>query len=470
MFDWLSQPGWLQLANPWYLLTALATLIPIIIHLFNRYRARLIYFAPVTLLPQQKNQLRRQLTLHQRILLLLRVLICLLLAFFLAAPKLNHNREDKGLILVSQDWLQASSIEERQALASQAQHKKVALLDSPARIDLQQTLDSTQILNGPVASPVAPVNIWAKMSSYSSQLAAHESLTVYVTNRAAQFSGPSVPIAQAIEWHVKDLSAISKAIDKPHVTIAVYFEAQTAHSQRYLVGAINALKKQDRPDVTLDVRAIANLASQGGPVSATPSETLPSEDAPQQAQVIFWLSDSPVPDRLLKQINDSRRLILQAPGDGNAALWQSDLGLGLSGARLAIVPHISFPETRAKHRWHTTASQPLLSESEQQAGSIVQFYSRFEPRWSNALESVTLPLLLAEMMFPSADNTVEFYSAEYIQALGQSQNTAGALDLRSEQKAARSDSDLTWLIWLICLLFLAERLLSEKQSTSSSTQ
>lgn len=76
----------MQFESPWLLLGMLATAIPIVIHLINRKRARVVPFAAIDFLLRSNKRLARKLKLKQLILLLLRVLLIGAIPFALARP------------------------------------------------------------------------------------------------------------------------------------------------------------------------------------------------------------------------------------------------------------------------------------------------------------------------------------------------------------------------------------------------
>jgi hypothetical protein len=78
----------LTFLHPAFLLGALATAVPIVIHLIYRRRALVHRFPAVRFLLLADRRTARKFRLHQWLLLLLRVLAILLLVFLLARPRL----------------------------------------------------------------------------------------------------------------------------------------------------------------------------------------------------------------------------------------------------------------------------------------------------------------------------------------------------------------------------------------------
>ena len=80
--------------NPWLLVGMLAGLIPIIIHLINRQRARLRRFAALEFLLLSDKRQARRLRIRQLLVLLLRVGLLMAIPFALAKPYVQPDSQD----------------------------------------------------------------------------------------------------------------------------------------------------------------------------------------------------------------------------------------------------------------------------------------------------------------------------------------------------------------------------------------
>ena len=81
--------GWLTFLNPAFLWGALAASIPVIIHLINRRRARVVQFPTVKFVLRSERRVARKYQVKQWLLLALRTLILFLLTTALAEPVLH---------------------------------------------------------------------------------------------------------------------------------------------------------------------------------------------------------------------------------------------------------------------------------------------------------------------------------------------------------------------------------------------
>jgi Aerotolerance regulator N-terminal len=86
--------GWLTFLNPTFLWGALAASIPVIIHLINRRRARVVQFPTIKFVLRSERRVARKYRVKQWLLLALRTLILFLLTTALAEPVLQPNVGD----------------------------------------------------------------------------------------------------------------------------------------------------------------------------------------------------------------------------------------------------------------------------------------------------------------------------------------------------------------------------------------
>jgi aerotolerance regulator-like protein/CARDB protein len=86
--------GWLTFLNPAFLWGGLAASIPVIIHLINRRRARLVQFPTIKFVLRSERRVARKYRVKQWLLLALRTLVLFLLTTALAEPVLQPNVGD----------------------------------------------------------------------------------------------------------------------------------------------------------------------------------------------------------------------------------------------------------------------------------------------------------------------------------------------------------------------------------------
>lgn len=82
--------------NPWYVLAALAALVPLVIHLLHRQRARIEVFPSLEFIRKMMRKRTRRFHLKQILLLIVRTLLILTVALALARPTLTRGRAVRG--------------------------------------------------------------------------------------------------------------------------------------------------------------------------------------------------------------------------------------------------------------------------------------------------------------------------------------------------------------------------------------
>ncbi|HVP58411.1 MAG TPA: BatA and WFA domain-containing protein [bacterium] len=82
--------------NPWYLLAALAAVVPLVIHLLHRQRARVEVFPSLDFLRRMMRKRTRRFRLKQLLLLITRTLLLLVIALALARPTLTGSHAVRG--------------------------------------------------------------------------------------------------------------------------------------------------------------------------------------------------------------------------------------------------------------------------------------------------------------------------------------------------------------------------------------
>jgi hypothetical protein len=126
--------------NPLYLIAALAALVPLIIHLLHRQRARIEVFPSLEFLRRMMRKKTRRFHLKQILLLIARILILLLIALALAGPTLTGGRAVHGhlpttAVIILDDSFSMQRTEGGGRLFDEAVRKALDLLDYFDRTD-----------------------------------------------------------------------------------------------------------------------------------------------------------------------------------------------------------------------------------------------------------------------------------------------------------------------------------------------
>ncbi len=126
--------------NPLYLIAALAALVPLIIHLLHRQRARIEVFPSLEFLRRMMRKKTRRFHLKQILLLIVRILLLLFVAMALAGPTLTGGRAVRGhlpttAVVILDDSYSMQRTEGANRLFEEAVKKTLDLLDYFDRTD-----------------------------------------------------------------------------------------------------------------------------------------------------------------------------------------------------------------------------------------------------------------------------------------------------------------------------------------------
>lgn len=451
---------------PWYLFGALAIIIPVAIHLLNNNRGRLVQFAHIALLGPKVQTATKELRLSQRILLGLRIILLLLAALFLASPTTTSDNHNKKLILISKDWLNHASVQERADLATSINHATAMLIDRPINQIQQSTVDVKEILNWQ-SQPTNSLNIWSKLQSASKLIGPDEKITVYTTNLVSQFNGAALPIANELDWKIKEIAIDNLAISVPSLHINIFYDADRQDDVEYLTAAFNALNSDSKVTLQLtatELTSTQNNVASGIEFSGTDSTAL---------KVMLWLSSSSLPPVISEAVEQGAHLLMDAPNTVSQSLWQAvtlpPINQTISGVKLVNSANSSFLPELATVRWQTKERQALLSDIPFGKGKLLQFYSRFNPSWNNLVVLNTFPLIVEQLLLTNQQvmNNFTDLSPEQIKELGRNQNQNQSNNTVISAHARSPINDIIALLLLI--FFVLERLYSERIKTSKNT-
>ena len=174
------------LETPLAILGLLSLLIPLGIHLLSKARPRIIAFAHIAFIKVKTSPRLRQLRLTQLVLLALRLFMFLLATLILAQVYWqNSNQQVNSHVLVTEDWLNHATEEEKQALTNQVNDSNLVLLSTKNR-----NINKMELAQWPTNNQQIPtLNIWSKVADYLAEQSADSAISVYTTNSLKQFIG-----------------------------------------------------------------------------------------------------------------------------------------------------------------------------------------------------------------------------------------------------------------------------------------
>ena len=242
-----------SLAATLALLGLVALAIPVLIHLFNPGKGRLVWVGNIELVRLAKKKAVTEYRLTQWLLLLLRLFILVFITLLLAETFFHGSIGERKIVnLLTPQWVEQASDDQLQAV----QPSEVLQADS---------------LNNQ--------SYWRLLSFLDKTRSSNETFAVYSTDGLEHFDQLLKPtFSRDIQWH------LLKQADKPFAdyrpVVAIYTDAAQEH---HLKAALESIKTHRIPGLTVQW-----LSDQ--------SVNYPAADW------VFWLSKQPVPDELAEQV------------------------------------------------------------------------------------------------------------------------------------------------------------------------
>lgn len=510
--------------NPWAFWALFALLVPLILHLLSKRRAKLIKFANVALITMLALKNSQQIRLSQFWLLLLRMLLLIVSILLLAKVSVNEaliNHEE--VYLLSADWLNHSDKNERQQLIVNSSNKPIYLLGQhTALINADEILTWQAPLTQ--SQPQAQNNLLA-LKVFTALLTPETKLKLFVTDRANQYrvndKNTRLVLANTIDWQVKHTVPEHQKHYNSVMNVVIIYDQDRFADLKYFQQALNLIKQHLAPKLSLG--SFLNVE-------------LENSVAYQQAMLInpdwlFYFSSKAIDDTVSNAIANGTNVIVDgnvdSKDDGNVAAEKPELNL-MPDKRLVVdkdssdllsadavfyrrAQALAFAEQLKNNLisqtdevlWQVTqqngAALPVLTKSTlsfnpQTSGDAVktesdiyQLHSRFSPAWSNLLVSKQFPLLLQNLLFSSWQNVQrqaqQTLSQKQISQLVVTDKNASLQvaknlttprlknikTLNVQQPAKRNDYTELLMVLLV-LLWIVERIVSEVFRTNKTAE
>ena len=219
------------------------------------------------------------------------------------------------------------------------------------------------------------------------------------------------------------------------------------------------------PDA-LYVEAAVHAAadSLGRSVNVQNRDITPDVDNAATTDWTFWLSTRPLPEGLA---NRAPRIVRYAGGDAVTAADRivAPSGDAVDGARLWKRAVPITPDIAGTAWWTDGWNDPVLTYAHSHSGNVWDFYSRFDPDWTDLPRTTALPAWMRARLFPDTAALAEAGSIHDRRLADPSQSlpseAAPAATIPALAPADQPSRELRWPLWtLAALLFTAERFLS----------
>jgi len=513
-----------SIQSPSLLYALFGLLVPLIIHLLSKSKGRLVPIGNIKLIQTGKPVRMREVRLVERLLLLCRLLV-LLFSILIVAKLLFHGQisQSNNAVLITLDWLNETDQQEKGQLIADEQGSDFYLLSkvtSDESFSANRRLSEQDILLWQLTHKTSANsnenNTWALLSNFEKSLPVKTyieqanteksinektELTVYSTNRMAEFSGEKVKFSNSINWKIKQLENKSLEaflkIKQGEISVAVITDADRQQDLIYLRAALNVLKLTRLPNLNIvyfdDVLTYQNVYTD------SIQNKLP--------QWIFYLSSSPVPKNLLAQVKQGAQLIVDAKKSDAQQEKENSLAFSATSAKqiwqvestkhnLSLIKGFSYGEPALPSYdtmyenftfqvlWkaimvNNTVDKKLLVEYIHGAGKIIAFHSRFNPNWNDLVAQpqfshFILSLFLSEKLESAEQQQGQLTPSQISETIielpadNHFSSNSGQFVLKENDQQIRESWFNQILIILLILFFAIERILSEIKSAKKA--
>lgn len=517
----LSSFSLFTLQSPWALIALSALAIPLIIHLISKGRPTLVKFANVSLIKAIKPKSMRHILLTEFWLLILRLLL-LIVSILLLAQVLfvNPLADYKHVTLVTAQWLNSSSADEKSVLLSLHAGEPIYLLSSDSqplsKIDVLQWQNSQSDVDqheDVTRHNLIKENTYLDLYYFTNAFSEKTTFDLFVTDSAKQFPESEITLAHDIKWHIKNTNVgnhNSEGAESGNkntgnknqfhdsLTVVIVYDDDRAEDVKYFQQALNAINRISAP----------KLSQQLFLNNALENNALYHQAISSKQDWIFYLS-SAIPDNtMLDALKAGSNIFVDAENAKVNLLSSSVVELNNNHAKfspanimfyqrakplniLQYLPansYVSSDESLWEFYDQNTEVKPLLLRSELvfdhaleqvisdssnntsiKTSHLYQLFSRFSPSWSNLLTTKQFPLLLQNILFEhwqaaKADEEYRLTQSQIILNQQLKNNDLAAFDSLVSVTNQHKNMSSSWLNILICLLltlWLVERLVSE---------
>lgn len=498
----------LQLLNPIWLFAIGGIAIPLIIHLWNVKKGKTLKVGSINLMGESSRQSARSLKLIDLLLLLLRCLLIILLAFILAKPFWNSLKKEE----TNSAWVLIEGENSKEIYQNfKSEIDSLTALGYDLRIfkpDFKE-VKIEEIQKGEVSkNKIKNPSYWTLLNLLNDKIPANTKAFLFTGNQLSKTGNKRAEISFPLKWKSitpKDSTStwvenawfhesgnISVNIANSSPTATIYntetFDP-TSKNTRFrlnLEGGIAKLsykdsKNKDSNSIIIDTSSI-NIAIYSdkykkdanyikAAINSIKSYTSSkielreyfTKNIPSGQNIIFWLSESPVPD----QISPKNTILVYKGGEIQNISTQLKLNQNTRGTEIGLSKRIkgSANEKDGISLWEDGFGNPILNRQEGKTFDKLEFYSRFNPDWNDLVWSDEFPKALINIVLqnPKSSKIHELDKRKISDKQMSPIYTQGEkANLDQKSSNGKSLEEQFWLA--LILIFMLERYLSFKNN------
>jgi len=411
----------LSFGAPIWLLAATGMLIPLLIHWWRSRAGRVLSIPTVRFLEKDAKAVARKRKLQDLLLLLVRCLLFVLAACWLAKPLLQKR---KNTVTRNSGWLLISDDVRANALSTYAD-----LIDSLQRQGYQRRAfrKDFPLLTAKTDSLDTVIPYFSLLDAADRQMRDDQSLYLITGDDRQRFGNSKPGLSHELHWKLLPKKRTEEIDTAVNITVAIQADPNSKDAA-YLKAAFTALQRTEMPGLLMiDYQpgiTVDWLFWLDGKAPATTTATH-----------ILQYVDGPIAEQ------DSWLKAVANPSADRPALYRQS---------------IAENKNRGTVWWSNAQGVPVLWSAPDNAGRLY-FSSRFDPAWNELVWSASFPEWLAGLVnqnLQPANNPVEETELHDFPPA-----TAKAAVLTTEKPIP----DWYW-IGMLLLLFMLERLLSYRKT------
>lgn len=432
-------------------------LIPVLIHLWNTKKGKMLKIGSIALLSGNATVSSRSFKLTDLFLFVLRCLILILIAFLLAQPylkKKNTNNKNKGWILIDNSNVATiynmhhSSIDSLLNLGFELHDfnlgfNQFSLKDSASRVETKAKLSYNSLLS--------QLNIQMP-SGYVAYL--------FADRRLSNFDGDLPKLNFNLIWKevqnqdtIKTWSTtfLNKVYEGKSSPRATSYTANQAQSLPTIKVAIYDPGGIDSKYIKAALNAISDFTKR----------KIEIEKSYNKVDIVFWLSEKPI--NVVKLKNGARLFSYQK---GKMIAVNSTLYVSSDANQpIELKKRIAFDGLKGTAIWTDGYREPILLKDN---GNHFHFYSRLNPQWTDLVWNEHFVSALIPMVLGNQDSTDFGFEANDAdqRVLDKTQffetkiNATGSLNVTTNEA-------LDKVIWILSfILLIIERILSFRNKSN----
>ncbi len=453
----MTQAG-LSLVNPGAMWALLSLLIPLLIHLFNRSRGRLVKIGHIDLVRRAKQLQVTEVRLSQWLLLATRLGIFALLALLLAGLSSSTiTTRQHTAIYLSPAWLENATQQDLNGILerSKAEPGSTIQLLAPGFPAIDEGW-----LAGHETPSFESTNIWPLLLEKLESENHAGPVEVHATDFAGQFGRHRPALPRPVNWKLSHPATPSMTNSQPYHAVVVYQSDRIAELKR-LENVFTVIKEYRLPALTWE-----SVASD--------SFSFPCADCDWLIRMVNETSDEEWRDEWPAEW----------PGPGQTPLVVLTIAGQASNERdfeyidVPFYPwsrfglqQISEPAdglTQHEHgnEWQvlvkTGQHEPLLQQQRIGNTRLIQFNSRLDPAWNSLVQQAEFPELFLQLLLDEDREMERFAEARISVDALQGHHAPPPFETRAEKQALHR-----WLALSLVLLWILERWLSERRPRAS---